>query len=70
MPANGEVSTKFGTYKTLCCDAEIVIASGVVFPDCPNHPRLPTQWKELQDVRLNAYNKRRSDKALEGDEAP
>jgi len=55
MPANGELSEKFGVYKTLCCDAEIVIGIGVPFPDCPNHLNLPTKWKELPDVDPNAY---------------
>ena len=50
MPANGELSEKSGVYKTLCCDAEIVISVGVAFPDCPNHANLPTKWKELPDV--------------------
>ena len=45
MPANGEISKKFGVYKNLCCGAEIVIAEGAAFPDCPNHPRLTTVWK-------------------------
>jgi len=42
MPANGELSKDFGVYKTLCCDAEIVIGLGAPFPDCPNHKNLPT----------------------------
>ena len=50
MPANGELSEKSGVYKTLCCDAEIVIGVGIAFPDCPNHANLPTKWKELPDV--------------------
>ena len=49
MPLNGEVSRKFGVYKTLCCDAEIVIGVGVMFPDCPNHTNLSTKWAELDD---------------------
>ncbi len=47
MPYNGELSKVFGVFRTLCCDAEIVIGVGVQFPDCPNHPRLPTEWKPL-----------------------
>ena len=48
MPSNGDVNTDFGVYKTLCCDAEIVIGEGFEFPDCPNHPRLPTVWKRVR----------------------
>jgi hypothetical protein len=48
MPSNGELNLKFGVYKTVCCDAEIVISEGVEFPDCPNHARLPTLWKPLR----------------------
>jgi hypothetical protein len=63
MPANGEVSKNFGTYKTLCCDAEIVIAMGVVFPDCPNHPRQPTEWKELPEFRLDGARWKRGEES-------
>jgi hypothetical protein len=48
VPSNGEINLKFGVYKTLCCDAEIVIGEGVAFPDCPNHTRLTTLWKPLR----------------------
>ena len=60
MPNNGEVNREFGMYKTLCCDAELVIKEGAEFPDCPNHPKLPTIWKpvrverELKEARQNA----------------
>jgi hypothetical protein len=50
MPRNGETSKTFGVYRTLCCDAEIVIGVGVAFPDCPNHKNLPTQWKQIADA--------------------
>jgi hypothetical protein len=49
MPRNGETSTMFGVYKTRCCDAEIVIGVGVLFPDCPNHKDLCTEWKPIAD---------------------
>jgi hypothetical protein len=49
MPANGEINTKFGVYRTLCCGEEIVIKEGLFFPDCPNHPRLSTVWKPVPD---------------------
>jgi hypothetical protein len=50
MPESGELSRKFGVYRTLCCDAEIVIGVGVPFPDCPKHRSMPTEWKELEDA--------------------
>ena len=45
MAQNGEVNRKFGVYRSVCCESEIVIAEGVNFPDCPNHVRLTTEWK-------------------------
>jgi len=56
MPSNGDVSERFGVYKTICCDAEIVIGVGVRFPDCPNHRKLPTVWKPLPDVDPTDYD--------------
>jgi hypothetical protein len=50
MPHNGETSSLFGVYRSLCCDAEIVISVGAVFPDCPNHTNLPTEWKRILDA--------------------
>ena len=50
MPRNGEINWTFGVFRTLCCDAEIVIGVGVAFPDCPNHKNLSTQWKQIPDV--------------------
>ena len=47
MPANGELNKRLGVYRTLCCDAEMIIALDAVFPDCPNHTNLPTQWKAM-----------------------
>ena len=55
MPSNGELSKKLGAYRTLCCDAEIVIGAGVIFPDCPNHLNLTTEWKELVGVDPVTY---------------
>ena len=49
MPQNGEINQKFGVYKSLCCGAEIVIDSGVVFPECPNHRKRTTRWKPVQE---------------------
>jgi hypothetical protein len=50
MPQNGEVNNAFGVYKTLCCGIEIVITQGATFPDCPNHPRLTTEWKPTNET--------------------
>ena len=47
MGTNGEVDTKFGIYRTLCCGQEIVITVGATFPDCPTHPKLTTEWKPV-----------------------
>ena len=52
MPQNGDISTEFGTFRSLCCGSEIVIPKSAVFPDCPNHPRLPTVWKPLPDEKI------------------
>ena len=50
MASNGEISKVFGVFKTVCCDAEIVITVGALFPDCPNHKHLSTQWKQIVDA--------------------
>ena len=55
MPHNGQTSNLFGVYRTLCCDAEIVISVGAAFPDCPNHKNLPTEWKQIHDVDPQTY---------------
>ena len=55
MPSNGETSKIFGVYKTICCEAEIVIGVGVAFPDCPNHKNLPTEWKQIPDLDPEEY---------------
>lgn len=49
MLRNGDVNRKLGVYRSVCCDAEIVLDEGSVFPDCPNHPKLTTEWKPLVD---------------------
>jgi len=49
MPYNGEISDRFGVYTTVCCGAEIAIAEGAKFPDCPNHPKFVTKWKPTTD---------------------
>ncbi len=47
MPQNGDINTRFGVYKSLCCGREIIIREGATFPDCPNHAKLTTYWKPL-----------------------
>jgi hypothetical protein len=49
MPGNGEINKFLGVYRSVCCDAEIVILEGAIFPDCPNHPHLPTKWRAVSD---------------------
>src|SRR5204862_7967115 len=48
-----EPNARFGVYKTLCCDVEMVIDKGHVFPDCPKHTRLTTAWKAINDTDKN-----------------
>ena len=55
MPRNGETSKIFGVYRTLCCDAEIVISVGAAFPDCPNHTNLTTEWKQILEADPATY---------------
>ena len=55
MPSNGEISKILGAFKSVCCNAEIVIGVGVAFPDCPNHKNLPTEWKLISDVDPTEY---------------
>ena len=58
MTANGEVNSKFGVYRGLCCRAEIVINAGSTFPDCPNHPKLTTMWKPVLDETITSLVER------------
>ena len=55
MPSNGEISKIFGVFKTVCCEAEIVIDIGGRFRDCPNHKNLPTKWKQISDDNPTRY---------------
>jgi hypothetical protein len=45
MPSKGDINTKFGVYKNLCCGAEIVIPENVTFPGCAEHIHPDTRWK-------------------------
>jgi hypothetical protein len=55
MPGKREISRTFGVFKTVCCEAEIVILVGAPFPDCPNHKNRPTAWKQIPDVDPDKY---------------
>jgi hypothetical protein len=63
MPRNGETNAKFGVYKNLCCNEEIVIAEGATFPDCRRHINLTTEWKPLvtdrQIVHASEFSRRK-----------
>jgi len=50
MPADGEVNPQFAVYRSSCCGLEIVLPTGALFPDCPNHPHLPLQWVWVEAV--------------------
>jgi len=50
MAQNSEINNKFGMYKSLCCEWEIVIAEGATFPDCPRHVKLTTEWKLVAEL--------------------
>jgi hypothetical protein len=60
MPNNGEANRRFGVYINLCCGIEMVIAEGMVFPDCPNHPRLTTIWKPTKKDEIHKLPVRRA----------
>ena len=61
MPQNGEINEKFGTYKSICCGAEIVIKAGTPFPDCPRHLKLPTIWKLILPEKTVAQDRNKSE---------
>lgn len=50
MPLDGEKCTKLGTYKSTCCETELVIAAGAKFPRCKNHLDQATEWKLLPEI--------------------
>ncbi len=56
VPQNGETNTKFGVYKNVCCGVQIVLVEGAEFPDCPNHPKLTTEWKSISDEPILRAN--------------
>ena len=50
MPVDGEKCVILGTYKSACCDVELVVASGARFPRCQKHSDQPTEWKLLPEL--------------------
>jgi hypothetical protein len=69
MPLKGEVNKRFGVYQSVCCDAEIVITEGAVFPDCPNHANLPTKWKSAADEPIRHVHELPDSKRIRKDPA-
>jgi len=65
MPENGESNAQFGVYRNLCCGVEVIVAEGMEFPDCPNHPRLTTIWKPANNDTIHKLPMKpaKSDKA-------
>jgi hypothetical protein len=63
VPYNGEISDTFGVYESVCCGAEIVIAEGGKFPDCPKHPKLLVEWNPTTDEPIrHVHELRRNNK--------
>src|SRR5262245_58200124 len=62
MPQSGEVNERFGVYKSVCCDFEIVITKGAIFPICPDHPRQSTTWKLLPGENMTDVMGRKKSK--------
>lgn len=63
MPQNGEISTRFGVYKNVCCGVEVIVREGAAFPDCKNHPNLTTLWKAIdlaESAEAKVHKSRRS----------
>jgi hypothetical protein len=47
MPKSGEVNSTFGIFESICCGSQIALSPGVTFPDCAQHLRLMTEWKDV-----------------------
>ena|SRR5262245_57750666 len=47
---NGDVSPEDGWYRNVCCDLELYVPAGKVFPDCRRHKNLPTSWKRVDEL--------------------
>ncbi len=69
MPINGQINMEFGVYRSVCCGAEIVIAEGVEFPDCPRHPKLSTKWKSVTDEPIRQAHDLRNGRKKNDDTA-
>lgn len=69
MGQRGELNKEFGVYRSLCCGLELPIAGGNLFPDCPNHPNLPTVWKSVSDGRIPKATELISEQRKEKDPA-
>ena len=61
MPENGDISPVFGLYRSLCCNREIVIREGDIFPDCPSHRNLSTVWKLVKAEVVPAKEAKKKD---------
>jgi sulfur relay (sulfurtransferase) DsrC/TusE family protein len=51
MPKKGDINKELGVYKNFCCGAETLILAGDPFPGCPNHRKLPTHRKRIDDYK-------------------
>ena len=47
MPKSGEVNSAFRIFKSVCCGSVIVLPPGVTLPDCAQHLKLMTEWKDV-----------------------
>jgi hypothetical protein len=64
VPESGSKNTSFGVYQNDCCKLEIVIAAGVEFPACPNHPYRTTNWTPIEiDIARLVKKKSQSESA-------
>ena len=46
---NGDVSPADGWYRNVCCELDVYVSAGKIFPDCRRHKNLPTSWKRIED---------------------
>lgn len=65
MPYDGQRNERFGLYKTACCGATIVINAGAIFPFCPKHRKLSTNWTPVADVRIEPATTHKLDACIE-----
>ena len=62
MPQNGETNSKFGFFKSQCCEREIAVPKGSDFPACPNHPGLTIWIAIANDNFVQLMERRKSDR--------